>query len=87
MMEMHNDFGPPQDLYGGQMQEIHQVQHDSLPNEMGETQQMVPPQINVEFAPTSRVNSFDPPKPSFDQDTLSPPDRGTSNRRIYRTEF
>jgi transcription factor CRZ1 len=43
---------------------------------MGQAQQMVPPEINVEFAPTSRQNSFEPPKPSLDQDALTPPDRG-----------
>lgn len=44
--------------------------------EMGQATQMVPPEINVEFAPASRQNSFEPPKPSLDQDALTPPDRG-----------
>jgi len=48
----------------------------TLGNEMGQAQQMVPPEINVEFAPASRQNSFEPPKPSLDQDALTPPDRG-----------
>jgi transcription factor CRZ1 len=39
----------------------------------GQAQQMMPPEINVEFAPTSRQSSFDPPKPSLDQDSLTPP--------------
>jgi hypothetical protein len=45
--------------------------------DMGQAQQMVPPEINVEFAPASRQNSFEPPKPGqFDQDALTPPERG-----------
>jgi transcription factor CRZ1 len=41
----------------------------------GQAQQMMPPEINVEFAPNSRQNSFEPPKPSLDQDALTPPSR------------
>jgi hypothetical protein len=72
MLGINNGFGGPQ-MYQGQ-ESFPQIQHD-----MGQAQQMVPPEINVEFAPTSRQNSFEPPKPSgFDQDALTPPDRGTS---------
>lgn len=78
MLGMNNGFGPPQHMYGAQGQEsfprIHQ--HGAGSVDMGQAQQMVPPEINVEFAPTSRQNSFEPPKPSFDQDALTPPDRG-----------
>lgn len=42
-------------------------------NEMGQAQQMVP--INVEFAPKTRQNSFEPPKP-LDQAALTPPEKG-----------
>jgi hypothetical protein len=71
MLGINNSFGTPQ-MYQGQ-ESFPQIQHD-----MGQAQQMVPPEINVEFAPTSRQNSFEPPKPSgFDQDALTPPDRGT----------
>lgn len=55
-----------------------QNQQEAFPqlhNEMGQSQQMVP-DINVEFAPASRQNSFEPPKPSLDQDALTPPERG-----------
>jgi len=77
MLGMDNGFGQPQNIYGGQNQEIMQPQHNGGSIDMGEAQQMVPPQINVEFAPTSRTNSFEPPKPSsFDQDALIPPERG-----------
>jgi len=45
--------------------------------EMGQAQQMPPPDINIEFAPASRQNSFEPPKPmALDQDALTPPQRG-----------
>lgn len=44
--------------------------------EMAQTSQMVPPEINVEFAPASRQNSFEPPKPALDEDSLTPPARG-----------
>lgn len=44
--------------------------------EMGQAQQMIPPEINVEFAPASRQNSFEPPKTSINEDGLIPPDRG-----------
>jgi hypothetical protein len=68
---------PSQSMYGGQSQEsFPQIQQ----NDMGQSTQMVP-DINVEFAPTSRQNSFEPPKPSFDQDALTPPDRGTLQKR------
>jgi hypothetical protein len=53
--------------------------------EMGQAQQMEPPQINVEFAPASRQNSFEPPKPgSFDQDALTPPERGKFHHIILK---
>ena len=72
MLGMNDDFGQSQHIYS--QESFPQIQHD-----MGQAQQMVPPEINVEFAPASRQNSFEPPKPgSFDQDALTPPDRGTS---------
>jgi hypothetical protein len=77
MLGMNNGFGQQQNMYGNQGQEsFPQIQHSNGSLDMGQAQQMVPPEINVEFAPASRQNSFDPPKPSFDQDALTPPDRG-----------
>lgn len=67
----NNGFG--QGMYGQNQQES----FPQIQNEMG--QQMVP-DINVEFAPASRQNSFEPPKPSIDQDALTPPDRGRRRR-------
>lgn len=40
---------------------------------------MAPPSINIDFAPNSRQNSFEPAKPALDQDSLTPPDRGKSH--------
>ncbi|KAK9775770.1 hypothetical protein AB5N19_05158 [Seiridium cardinale] len=42
---------------------------------------MAPPSINIDFAPNSRQNSFEPPKPTLDQDSLTPPDRGRPRSR------
>lgn len=41
----------------------------------GDMSQMAP-SINIEYAPTARQNSFEPPKPPMDQDSLTPPERG-----------
>lgn len=70
ILGMNNGFGPPPNIYGAPNQEF-----QLPPGDMG-LQQMNTPMINVEFAPTSRTNSFEPPKPSFDQDALTPPERG-----------
>jgi hypothetical protein len=78
MLGMNNGFGQPRNMYGSQNREsFPQIQHSGSSLDMGQAQQMVPPEINVEFAPSSRQNSFEPPKPAFDQDALTPPDRGT----------
>lgn len=42
---------------------------------------MAPPSINIDFAPQSRTNSFEPAKPAVDQDSLTPPDRGRPRSR------
>lgn len=71
MYLMNNNGYGPNSIYGqGQQEAFPQLQAD-----IGQSQQMVP-DINVEFAPASRQNSFEPPKPSLDQDALIPPDRG-----------
>jgi hypothetical protein len=84
MLGMNNGFGPPQNMYGAQGQEAF-PQHGGGSVDMGQAQQMVPPEINVEFAPTSRQNSFEPPKPSFDQDALTPPDRGELHKNYIHS--
>lgn len=62
------------DMYGGN-ESFPQLQHHNSSGEMGQAQQMIPPDINIEFAPASRQNSFEPPKPTLDQDALTPPER------------
>ena len=76
ILGMNNGYGQQQNMYGQGQESFPQMQHNNGSLDMGQAQQMVPPEINVEFAPTSRQNSFEPPKPSFDQDALTPPDRG-----------
>ena len=77
MLAMNNEFAQQQHMYG-QMQDIPQIQQNGGSIDMGDNHQMVPPQINVEFAPNAGRNGFDAPKPSaFDTDALTPPDRGT----------
>ncbi|XXG94993.1 inducible alternative oxidase 2 [Hypoxylon texense] len=44
-------------------------------------QNMAPPSINIDFAPNSRQNSFEPPKPPMDAQSLTPPDRGRPRSR------
>lgn len=74
MLNANNGF-PSQNIYNQGQESFPQMQHNSS-LDMGQAQQMVPPEINVEFAPASRQNSFDPPKSALDQDALTPPDRG-----------
>ncbi|KAI0173371.1 hypothetical protein GGR52DRAFT_383554 [Hypoxylon sp. FL1284] len=44
-------------------------------------QSMAPPSINIDFAPNSRQNSFEPMKPTMDAQSLTPPDRGRPRSR------
>ncbi|KAF2142630.1 uncharacterized protein K452DRAFT_226407 [Aplosporella prunicola CBS 121167] len=51
--------------------------------EYGASDQMSPPEINIDFAPPSRQQSFEPPKPEGDaSNALSPPDRSRSRNRM-----
>ncbi|KAJ9631888.1 DNA-binding transcription factor [Taxawa tesnikishii (nom. ined.)] len=55
----------------------------------GQADQMSPPDINIIFAPPSRVPSFEPDKPIKFEDTLSPPERSKSmslHRRRHDTD-
>ncbi|KUJ22384.1 uncharacterized protein LY89DRAFT_728536 [Mollisia scopiformis] len=77
MLGMNNNNGFGQSSLYSQSQES----FPQLQNDMGQAQQMVPPEINVQLAPTSTQNSFEPPKPgNFDNDALTPPDRGRRRR-------
>lgn len=77
MLNSINAF-PSQQIYTQDQESFPQMQHNSS-LDMGQAQQMVPPEINVEFAPASRQNSFEPPKSPLDQDALTPPERGMFN--------
>jgi transcription factor CRZ1 len=49
--------------------------------DMGQADQMSPPEINIDFAPPSRQPSFGPgPKSENGENALSPPDRCKNNR-------
>ena len=78
LLGMNNGFPQQRNsMYSSVKQEsFPQIQANVVSLDMGQATQMVPPEINVEFAPTSRQNAFDAPKSSFDQDALTPPDRG-----------
>lgn len=77
ILNANNGFGQTQNVYGPQGNEqFPPMQQSNGSLDMGQAQQMAPPEINVEFAPASRQNSFEPPKPSLDQDALTPPERG-----------
>ncbi|KAL3424726.1 hypothetical protein PVAG01_04007 [Phlyctema vagabunda] len=78
---LNNNGFAPSNVYGNQSHEqFPQIQQGQGSLDMGQAQQMAPPEINVEFAPASRQNSFEPPKPSLDQDALTPPERGRRRR-------
>ena len=76
ILGISNGFSPPNNIYGPQNPDFQLTEDGMDPQQMANT-----PQINVELAPTSRTNSFDPPHPSFDEDALTPPDRGLLHMR------
>lgn len=48
----------------------------TLNSDTGQANQMIPPEINVEFAPMSRQNTFESSSVTkFDKDALTPPDK------------
>ena len=80
LTDMNNNFN------GGPGPEMFTTQNDAFPlfhqrhgsNDMGRATQMVPPEINVEFAPNTRQSTVEPSRQDNDYDALSPPDRGLS---------
>lgn len=52
-----------------------QLSNGGTPNEIGMADTMSPPEINIDFAPPSRVPSFGPPNGAGPEDALSPPER------------
>ncbi|KAG7141962.1 C2H2 finger domain transcription factor crzA like protein [Verticillium longisporum] len=53
----------------------------TLQQHSGPEMPQMAPAINIEFAPAARQNSFEPPKPPMDQDSLTPPERGRPRSR------
>ena len=82
LSQANNSFngGPGSELYTNNQPEAFppfQPEERLGSNDMGQAAQMVPPEINVEYAPTTRQHSFEPPRyEQSDMDALSPPDRG-----------
>ena len=82
LSQANNSFngGPGSELYTNNQPEAFppfQPEERLGSNDMGQAAQMVPPEINVEYAPTTRQQSFEPPRyEQSDMDALSPPDRG-----------
>lgn len=54
-------------------------EHRLPSNDMGQANQLAAPEINVEFAPNPRQESFEQPRYAndLDLDALSPPERGS----------
>jgi hypothetical protein len=55
-----------------------QLSSAGTPNDIGQADTMSPPEINIDFAPPSRVPSFGPPNGANPEDALSPPERSES---------
>lgn len=61
--------------------------HHSESLDMGQADQMLPPEISIQLAPPSRQGSFEPPKPDREADALSPPlDRSESPQCLRLTD-
>ncbi len=67
---------PGPEIYPNQSDAFPQftARHDS--SDMGQAAQMTPPEINVEFAPTTKQAGIEPARTDNDLDALSPPARG-----------
>lgn len=82
--DMHNSFngGPGPDIYTDPSNAFPSFNTRQGSGDMGQVGQMAPPpEINVEFAPTTRQSTVEPPRPDHDCDGLTPPDRG----RIFQS--
>ncbi|KAI9734942.1 MAG: DNA-binding transcription factor [Cirrosporium novae-zelandiae] len=80
---MSTQFGAQPGLYTHQSDSMVPSFHRSSPaTDMGQADQMAPPEINVEFAPPSRQSSFDPNKnqQGVSVDSLNIPERGRRGR-------
>lgn len=70
-----DNYGLNQGIYSQGSENFPTLNND-IQDYGGNADQMSPPEINIEFAPQSRTNSFEPPKETRPPgDALSPPDR------------
>ena len=68
---------PGPEIYTSQPEQVFpQYQSGNGSIDMGQAAQMAPPEINVELAPPSRLQGFEPHHSENDLDALSPPERG-----------
>lgn len=70
--------GPGPEIYTGQPDDFSQFGARQGSGDLGQAAQMAPPEINVEYAPTTRQSSFEPSRPETDLDALSPPESSQS---------
>lgn len=82
----NNNFngGPGSEIYTSQPEQFPSFQRELRlgSNDMGQAAQMAPPEINVEFAPTTRQPNFEQPRMENEFDALSPPERGKAIRPL-----
>lgn len=75
--DLHNNFneGPGPEIYTSQPETYSPFPTRHGSSDLGQAAQMAPPEINVEFAPTTRHPVFEPSATENDHDALSPPGR------------
>lgn len=77
--DMRNFSGDPgPEIYSDQPDEYSQFGARHGSSDLGQAAQMAPPEINVEYAPTTRPSGFEPSRLETDLDALSPPESGQS---------
>lgn len=73
--DLHNNFngGPGPEIYTSQPETYSSFAARNGSNDLGHAALLAPPEINVEFAPTTRQPLFEPSATGNDHDALSPP--------------
>lgn len=79
--DLHNNFngGPGPEIYTSQPETFSPFAMRTGSSDLGHATQMAPPEINVEFAPTTRQPVFEPSATENDHDALSPPGRNLTS--------
>lgn len=80
--DLHNNFngGPGPEIYTSQPEKYSSFAARHGSGDLGHAALLAPPEINVEFAPTTRQPVFEPSATENDHDALSPPGKS----RIFR---